>query len=453
MHLAVVDPGVGSARRAVAVAAAEGRFLVGPDNGLLSRALDRLGGALDAVELSRSPFRLEPVSATFHGRDLFAPVAAHLSLGARLEEAGQSIDPASLVTLDLPTPEIRSDRVIAHAIHVDGYGNVTLDLDAPMLVDGPLSPGNAIEVRAPDGRFEASLGPDLRRCRSRRRAPLRGFVRGARAGGGRRECRGTDGSHARRRGHAPAAEVTGFGHPHRHFRRTDSTNERAKELAIAGAPGGLVVTADEQTGGPRSPRQRVVRAPGLLPALLGARSGHSPRTDSPLLPLAVPLAVCETAEAVAPVRCQVKWPNDIWIEERKVSGVLVEARPEEGWAVVGVGLNVAITDDEFPPELRATAISLLPTEAEEGLPPGGAPSVRRALAALNETLIRWLEAGDDEVLSAFRARDALCGRRISWDGGEGVAEEIDEGGHLVVEKTDGERVSLGAGEVHLAVES
>jgi hypothetical protein len=156
VHLAVVDPGVGSARRAVAVAAAEGRFLVGPDNGLLSRALDRLGGALDAVELSKSAFRLEPVSATFHGRDLFAPVAAHLALGARLEEAGASIDPASLVTLDLPTPEIGSDQVVAHAIHVDGYGNVTLDLDAPMLADGPLSPGDALEVHAPDGRFEAT---------------------------------------------------------------------------------------------------------------------------------------------------------------------------------------------------------------------------------------------------------------------------------------------------------
>jgi S-adenosylmethionine hydrolase len=154
VHLAIVDPGVGSERRAVAVATAEGRFLVGPDNGLLSRALDRLGGALDAVELSSSPFRLEPLSATFHGRDLFAPVAAHLSLGARLEEAGQSIDPASLVKLDLPTPRIGSDEVVAHAIHVDGYGNVTLDLDTPMLSGGPLSPGDAIDVRAPDGRFE-----------------------------------------------------------------------------------------------------------------------------------------------------------------------------------------------------------------------------------------------------------------------------------------------------------
>src|SRR3954470_11007515 len=141
VHLAVVDPGVGSGRRAVAVAAAEGRFLVGPDNGLLSRALDRLGGALDAVELSRSAFRLEPVSAHLHGRDLFCPGAAHLSLGARLEEAGQAIDPASLVTLHLPAPRIDDDQIAAHAIHVDGYGNVTLDLDASTAADGPLRPG------------------------------------------------------------------------------------------------------------------------------------------------------------------------------------------------------------------------------------------------------------------------------------------------------------------------
>jgi S-adenosylmethionine hydrolase len=153
VHLAVVDPGVGSARRAVAVSAAEGRFLVGPDNGLLSRALDLLGGALDAVELSRSPFRLEPVAATFHGRDLFAPVAAHLSLGARLEEAGTQIDPTSLVNLDLPAPRVSADEIVAHAIHVDGYGNVTLDLDGAMLADGPLRPGDALEIRAPDGRF------------------------------------------------------------------------------------------------------------------------------------------------------------------------------------------------------------------------------------------------------------------------------------------------------------
>jgi S-adenosyl-L-methionine hydrolase (adenosine-forming) len=151
----VVDPGVGSARRPVAVAAGEGRFLVGPDNGLLSRALDRLGGARDAVELSSSPFRLEPLSATFHGRDLFAPVSAHLALGATLVEAGEPIDPVSLAALDLPAPEIGAGEVVAHAIHQDGFGNVTLNLDASMLTDGPLRPGERLEVRAPDGRFEA----------------------------------------------------------------------------------------------------------------------------------------------------------------------------------------------------------------------------------------------------------------------------------------------------------
>jgi S-adenosyl-L-methionine hydrolase (adenosine-forming) len=155
VHLAVVDPGVGSARRPLAVAAAEGRLLVGPDNGLLSRALDRLGGALEAVELSRSPFRLEPVSATFHGRDLFAPVAAHLALGAHLGEAGEPVETSSLSTLELPSPEIGTEKVVAHSIHQDAFGNATLNLDASMLADGPLRPGERLEVRAPDGRFEA----------------------------------------------------------------------------------------------------------------------------------------------------------------------------------------------------------------------------------------------------------------------------------------------------------
>ena len=100
-----------------------------------------------------------------------------------------------------------------------------------------------------------------------------------------------------------------------------------------------------------------------------------------------------------------------------------------------MGLNVAIREDEFPPELRETAISLLPTEAEGGLPPSGAPGVRRALAALNEMLGVWLEAGDEQILDAYRARDALSGRQISWEGGSGVAEMIDERGHLVVETT------------------
>jgi BirA family transcriptional regulator, biotin operon repressor / biotin---[acetyl-CoA-carboxylase] ligase len=249
---------------------------------------------------------------------------------------------------------------------------------------------------------------------------------------------------------AESGGSVGFGSPHRHFRRTDSTNERAKELAVDGAPGGLVVTADEQTAG-RGRRGNEWFAPPGSCLLYSALLRPLAADRAPLLPLAVPVAVCEAAEDVAPIRCQLKWPNDVWVDERKVGGVLVEARPDEGWAVIGVGLNVAIPQHDFPTELRETATSLLPTEAEGGLPPGGAPGVRRALAALNESLGRWIAASDDEVLAAFRARDVLCGRRISWEGGEGLAKEIDERGHLVVEKSDGERVALGAGEVHLAV--
>jgi BirA family transcriptional regulator, biotin operon repressor / biotin---[acetyl-CoA-carboxylase] ligase len=241
-----------------------------------------------------------------------------------------------------------------------------------------------------------------------------------------------------------------FGSPHRHFRRTDSTNERAKELASAGAPGGLVVTAGEQTAG-RGRRGNAWFAPPGTCLLYSALLRPFDVESAPPLPLTAPIAVCEAAESIAPVRCQLKWPNDVWIEERKVAGILVEARPDEGWAVIGVGLNVAIPQNDFPPELRQTATSLLPTEAEDRIPPGGAPGVRRAWAALNESLGRWVQATDEEVLSAFRARDALSGRRIWWEGGEGVAVGVDERGHLLVDRVDDDRVALGAGEVHLTV--
>jgi BirA family transcriptional regulator, biotin operon repressor / biotin---[acetyl-CoA-carboxylase] ligase len=230
-----------------------------------------------------------------------------------------------------------------------------------------------------------------------------------------------------------------FGTPHRHYRRVDSTNERAKELAMAGAPGGLVVSADEQTAG-RGRRGNEWFAPAGSCLLYSALLRPFAADEAPLLPIAVPIAVCEAAEEVAPVRCQVKWPNDVWVDERKVAGVLVEARPDEGWAVIGVGLNVAIGQEDFPPELRETAASLL-------------PSVPPALTALNESLARWTAADADEVLDAYRARDTLCGRRISWEGGEGTAVEIDERGHLVVDTAEGERVALGAGEVHLALQA
>ena len=107
VHLAIVDPGVGTQRRPVAVRVAdEDRLLVGPDNGLLSLATERLGGAVEAVDLSSSPHRLEPVTSTFHGRDLFAPVAARLATGTTLSGAGEAIDPASLIRLELPEPRL-----------------------------------------------------------------------------------------------------------------------------------------------------------------------------------------------------------------------------------------------------------------------------------------------------------------------------------------------------------
>ena len=129
VHLAVVDPGVGTARRPLAVRVAEeDRLLVGPDNGLLSAAISRLGGAVEVADLSRSPFRLLPVSATFHGRDVFAPVAARLALGAALSEAGSAIGVETVFRAPAPQPRIEPGLLVGHVLHVDGFGNVTLDL-------------------------------------------------------------------------------------------------------------------------------------------------------------------------------------------------------------------------------------------------------------------------------------------------------------------------------------
>lgn len=133
VHLAVVDPGVGGERRAVAVRLGDGRVLVGPDNGLLSLCLAPGGGAVEAVDIGRSPFALEPISATFHGRDVFAPVAARIAGGAALFDAGEAIDPGSLVAVSLPRPRLEDGVVVAHAIYVDAFGNVQLDVEGQQL--------------------------------------------------------------------------------------------------------------------------------------------------------------------------------------------------------------------------------------------------------------------------------------------------------------------------------
>src|SRR5262245_61858170 len=159
-----------------------------------------------------------------------------------------------------------------------------------------------------------------------------------------------------------------FGAPHRHFRLTDSTNARARELAAAGAPHGTVVTAAEQTAGRGRQGRTWTAPPGK--ALLYSAVVRPLDERHLLLPLAVPLAVCEAAEQLKTgLECGVKWPNDVHLDGRKLAGVLIEARPQDGWAVIGIGLNLSIAPDEFPPELRDTAISIFDSDlASRGEP-------------------------------------------------------------------------------------
>lgn len=128
--LAVVDPGVGGARRAVALRTGDGRLLVGPDNGLLWPAAHASGGVAEALDIGHSRFRLEPLSATFHGRDIFAPVAARLAAGAALDDAGERLNPGELVALALPTPSFVDGALVAHVLYIDRFGNVALDARA-----------------------------------------------------------------------------------------------------------------------------------------------------------------------------------------------------------------------------------------------------------------------------------------------------------------------------------
>jgi BirA family biotin operon repressor/biotin-[acetyl-CoA-carboxylase] ligase len=227
-----------------------------------------------------------------------------------------------------------------------------------------------------------------------------------------------------------------IGLPRVHHRVTDSTNERARELAQAGAPHGTLVTADEQTAG-RGRQGRRWSAPPRSAVLMSLVLRDLGERHA-LLPLAAAVAVCEACERAAPVQCAIKWPNDVWIERRKLAGILAEGRPQEGWAVLGIGVNVAV--ERFPEELRDTATSL------------GAGTVEDVLEGLVRALGRWLESPAADVLAAWRRRDALRGERIRWHDGEGVAAGIDDSGALLVD-IGGGRVALDSGEVHLLHDS
>ena len=165
--LAVVDPGVGGARRAIAVRGADRRFYVGPDNGLLLLAAERMGPLFEARELADPRYRLEPVSATFHGRDVFAPAAAHLAAGVPLSELGPAVDPSLLARLDVSAPVVAPGLVRAVVVAVDRYGNLQLAAGAEDLVAAGFVPGSRVAVEpagatpaAPDdaGPAEATVG-------------------------------------------------------------------------------------------------------------------------------------------------------------------------------------------------------------------------------------------------------------------------------------------------------
>jgi S-adenosyl-L-methionine hydrolase (adenosine-forming) len=148
VHLAVVDPGVGTARRPVALEGEDGRLYVGPDNGLLLVAAEKLGGVKRAVELQNPKYRLEPVSATFHGRDLFSPAAAHLAAGVELGDLGPAIAVDELVHIDIPRAEVGSTRLRATVLYVDRFGNVQLNATSADLKAAGIEPGTRVEIES-----------------------------------------------------------------------------------------------------------------------------------------------------------------------------------------------------------------------------------------------------------------------------------------------------------------
>jgi BirA family biotin operon repressor/biotin-[acetyl-CoA-carboxylase] ligase len=219
-----------------------------------------------------------------------------------------------------------------------------------------------------------------------------------------------------------------LGEPREHHATIGSTNERARELAEEGAAHGTLVTAGEQTAG----RGRQGRG-WVTPSGLAIAASLVLREFDDLLPLRAGLAVADVAGPSA----LVKWPNDVWIDGRKVAGILVEAR---GWAVLGIGVNVAVDVSALPPDAAAVAGTLGRKASEIDA------TLSELLAALETRLAEEKAA----TLEALRERDALLGKTVRWDGGEGIGAGIDGGGGLLVHLPDGTTTTLSAGEVTLS---
>ena len=209
---------------------ADGRVLVGPDNGLLSLAWERCGGVDLAVDVTRSPHRLEPVSATFHGRDIFAPVAAHLARGAELADAGDQLDPAELQTVELPQPRVEDGTLVGHALVVDRFGNAALNVDHDDMAGTGITLGNVVEIEAGGERYLATYAQTFADVRPGRADRLRGRLPHARGGDQPRRRRRHAGAAAGRRGASAAAMI---GTPRVHL-RLDRLDQRARPRARRG---------------------------------------------------------------------------------------------------------------------------------------------------------------------------------------------------------------------------
>jgi S-adenosylmethionine hydrolase len=155
VHLAVVDPGVGSDRREIALRSGDGRLYVGPDNGLLVPAAEKLGGIEAAHEITNREYALQPISATFHGRDIFSPAAAHLAQGLAIEKLGPAIEVGSLARIEVPKPDVSDRRIRACCLYVDRFGNMQLNLTREHVQRLGIQPGTQVELELATERYSA----------------------------------------------------------------------------------------------------------------------------------------------------------------------------------------------------------------------------------------------------------------------------------------------------------